>query len=351
MFLLISKRDLLKACFIILIFYVSFPWLDAGERDLLFSFDDVFKIELRSDFTSIQKSRTESQKSFPGELIYYQHSDKISLPVKVSARGNFRLKPENCSFPPLFVDLKKESVKNTLFENQDRLKLVTPCQGEEDVIEEYLIYKLYNLVTDFSFRVRLVKVLYYDTGNDTPLFEKYSFFIEDRDNMAERNNATVTEKFLIPFDLDYESYKKLSVFQFLIGNIDWYVTSRKNIVVIQPHDSSLKPVAIPYDFDFSGLVNAFYSKPGRLPNQTVSHRRQYRGICYTEKELLRVFDYFRELKPRFRAVIKNQKAMPGNVKIEIMDYLNYSYSLLRSKAVRKQFLEKCETRELYNLSE
>jgi len=322
----------------------------SGNPDPLFSSDEVVRMELRADFSSIQKNRTENQESFPGELIYYnKEGGEIALPVKVSARGNFRLKPENCSFPPLLVDFKKETVKNTLFENQNRLKLVTPCQGEEDVIEEYLIYRLYNLVTDYSFRVRLVKVLYYDTNSEAILFERYSFFIEDRDNMDERNNATVTEKFLTPFDLDYEGYKKLSVFQFLIGNIDWYVTSRKNIIVIQPNDNSLKPVAVPYDFDFSGLVNAFYSKPRGLTDQTVSYRRRYKGICYTEEELMQVFKYFRELKPRFRAVIKNEKALSGNARIEIMDYLNYSFSLLRSRAVRKEFLKTCETRELYNI--
>ncbi|MGQ9621154.1 MAG: hypothetical protein ACUVTX_09265 [Bacteroidales bacterium] len=206
--------------------------LKADKPDALFSSDEVLWVELRTDFTSIQKSRSENTSFFDGELIYFEKSGKaIKLDVKISARGNFRLKPENCSFPSLLLNFKKENVKNTLFKDQNRLKLVTPCQNEEDVIDEYIVYKLYNQVTNFSLRVRLARILYFDTSINKPLFERYSFFIEDDDKMAKRNNARVTEKFITPFSLDYESYKKLSVFQFIIGNKDWYITSRKNITI------------------------------------------------------------------------------------------------------------------------
>lgn len=346
-----SKSEALKIqAFIAAVLTLAIP-VKAGKPDSLFVSDEVIRIELRSDFTGIQKSRSEDQEHFPAELVYYNPGGSpVRLHVRISARGNFRLKPDNCAFPPLMVDFGKESVRNTLFENQNRLKLVTPCQGEEDVVDEYVVYRVYNLVTDMSFRVRLAKVLYYDTGTGAVLFERYSFFIEDKDRMAERNNASVTEKFLTPFDIDYESYKKLSVFQFIIGNKDWYVTSRKNIVIIQPGNNTMKPVAVPYDFDFSGLVNAFYSIPRNLPAYTMGYRRGYKGICYTEDELEEVFDFFRELKPRFRLVIKNEKSLTGAARIEITDYINFSYSLLRSRAVvRKQFMEMCETKELYNI--
>lgn len=309
-------------------------------------------MELRSDFAAIQKNRTENKEYIPGELIYYNSDgSSVSLMVRVSARGNFRLKPENCAFPPLSVDFRKEGVKNTIFEKQDRLKLVTPCHGEEDVIEEYLIYKLYNQVTDYSFRGRLVKMLYFDTGKNEQIFERYSFFIEDKEQMAERNNAGVSDKFHTPFDLDHEHYKRLSLFQYIIGNKDWYVTSKKNIVIIVPEDTLMKPVAVPYDFDFSGLVNAFYSKPRDLPNQTIRDRRSYKGICYTKEELKAVIDYFRKLKPVFRAIIKNEKALDEKSRLEVLQYLNYSFSLIGTRYVRKQFLEVCETKKLYNLTE
>jgi len=325
---------------------------EAGKPDPLFRSDEVLQMELRTDFASLQKSRTEEPVFLDGELLYYDKGGKVSkFDIKVSVRGNFRLKPENCSFPPLLIDFKKESLKNTIFENQNRLKLVTPCQNEEYVLKEYIVYRLYNQVTDFSFKVRLVRILYFDTATGQPLFEKYSFFIEDDDRMAKRNDAKVTEKFLTPFDLDYESYKKLSVFQYIIGNKDWYVTSRKNIVLVAPSDSSLKPVAIPYDFDFAGIVDALYTRPKNLPGYTIDYRRDYKGICYSEKELLEVFNYYRKMKPVFNKIIRDEKLINASLRFDLKDYISYSISLLRSRNVLKTyFLGRCETPELYNIS-
>lgn len=323
-----------------------------GKPDKLFSSEDILQLELRSDFTALQKNRMEEPVWFDGVLVYYQpEGTNLKIDVKVSVRGNFRLRPENCSFPPLLIDFRKESVKNTLFEDQNRLKLVTPCQDEEDLLDEYIVYRLYNQVTEYSFRVRLAKILYFDTRTNEPLFVKYSFFLEDEERMAKRNDAKVTEKFYTPFDLDYESYKKLSVFQYIIGNKDWYAVSRKNIVIVQPHDSTLKPVAVPYDFDFSGFVNASYTEPKGLPAYTMGYRRGYKGICYSEDEFLEVFDYFRKMRRIFLEVIRKEESLSPAGRYNLVDYIKYSISILRSRYVLKnEFLKNCETKELYNIS-
>ncbi len=152
----------------------------ASKTDSLFLSDDVIKMELRTDFSTIEKDRAGNPIYHDGELIYSSPDGETKkLSVQIRARGNFRRNPANCNFPPLFVNFKKSEVKNTIFDNQDRLKLVTPCQGEEDLVEEYTVYKMYNQVTDMSLKVRLVKIQYFDTSLDKKLFEKYSFFLED----------------------------------------------------------------------------------------------------------------------------------------------------------------------------
>jgi hypothetical protein len=103
---------------------------------------------------------------------------------------------------------------------------------------EYTIYKMYNQVTDLSMKVRLVKILYFDTSLGKKLFKKYSFFIEDKERVAERNDAFDKDRFLTPFDLNSDNFKKLSFFQYMIGNRDWFITSRKNIDIIQPNDTT-----------------------------------------------------------------------------------------------------------------
>jgi len=321
--------------------------------DSLFRSEEIIKIELRSDFSAIQKDREGTPEYHNGELIYLSNTgEQVVLNVKVMARGNFRLKPTNCNFPPLGVNFKKSEAENTLFKNQDKMKLVTPCQNEADLLDEYTIYKMYNQVTDLSFKVRLARILYFDTGLDTALFEKYSFFIEDKDHVAERNNLVAEDRIVTPFDIDRDNYIKLSLFQYLIGNRDWWVSSRKNIVVMHSDDDSSGLYTVPYDFDFSGLVNAEYSRPSGIPNYTIIDRRRYKGICFTDEEFNRVFEFYRELRPAFESIISNQDHISRNDKKANLKYIKEFYTVIDNKYLTKQnILNLCETRQDYNLAD
>lgn len=333
-------------------FFFAFP-VEAFASDTLFRSEAVIELELRSDFSAIQKEREENPTYHNGELIYLSESgEKIILGVKVMARGNFRLKPENCNFPPLFIDFKKNDVRNTLFENQDKLKLVTPCQTDEDLINEYTVYKMYNVVTDLSFKVRLARILYFDTGSNKAVFERYSFFIEDNDHVAERNNMVPSNNFITPFEVDRGNYIKLSFFQYLIGNKDWWVTSRKNTVIMQAKDSTGGFYAIPYDFDFSLFVNADYTKPDRDPNYSITDRRMYKGICFTDEEFQKVFEFYRELRPLLESVVNTQDLLSRYTKKEKLRYIKEFYTVIDDTYLIKQnILKQCETRQDYNLAQ
>jgi uncharacterized protein YktA (UPF0223 family) len=310
-------------------------------------------MELRSDFSSLLAGRAENPEYYNGELVYYSPGGDITkLSVRVIARGNFRRNPEYCSFPPLFVNFRNGEVTNTLFDNQKKLKLVTPCQGDEDVVEEYLIYKMYNEVTDQSMKVRLAKISYFDTGTGKEVFERYSFFLEDKERTANRNDAIAKDRFVTPFDLNRESYKKMVFFQYIIGNKDWYIASRKNVVIMQPNDPSVKPIAVPYDFDMSGFVNAEYSKPKDVPDYLLSSKRVYKGLCYTDDELKEIFAFYEELKPKFESIINSVELLTNYNKKQILRYINHFYTVIKSKAlIKREFLGICETPGDYNLFE
>lgn len=346
------KSDLFNS--LVLIILLTFSNVDskAAKPDTLFLSDEVIRMELHADFSAIQKDRDQDPKEHKGRLIYYTSSgETVNLPVNVTTRGNFRLDPANCKFPPLMIDFKKSQVRNTLFDNQDKLKLVTPCNNEQDVINEYLVYKMYNRVTDLSMNVRLVKILYYDDRRDKKLFEQHSFFIEDKDHAAARNNASELNIFATPFDLVEDNAKKLSVFQYLIGNKDWFISSRKNIVIMQSKDSSYL-YAVPYDFDMAGFVDADYTKPTGVPENLLSDRRVYKGVCYSYNELKEIFEFYHELRPSFEAFIKGQELISGSRKREIIEYLNRSYLIMKnSDLVAEKFINMCETRKHYNLPE
>lgn len=318
--------------------------LRAAEPDPLFVSDEVIKIELRSDFTKIIGDRTEFKEYQPAELRYQlKGGNKISLAVMIKARGNFRLNPDNCSFPPLMINFENSNTPNTLFSNQGKLKLVTPCQEEEDLLEEYVIYKMYNLVTDISFRARLARIAYYDTGTDKKLFTVYSFFLENEDRVAERIKAEIIEKEIKPAGLDMENFKKMSVFQYMIGNIDWNVSAMKNIIVMQPEKKDKNPYAVPYDFDFSAFVDAKYSIEKGIEEDIMSSRRLFLGICLTLVEYNTVLELYRKLKPSFEAEILKHKAISDPSKKKLIVFLNSFYKVINNDTLSKQvFLRPCQ---------
>lgn len=337
--------------FVLLLFIFALNQIFADMTNPLFLSDEIIKLELRSDFMAIEMGRTGDPEYYDGELIYYTPDGNYEIfSVKVMARGHFRRNPEICSFPPLLVNFREKEVKNSIFENQNKLKLVTPCQDEEDVLEEYLVYKLYNQVTDLSLKVRLARILYYDTATGKKLFEKYSFFIEDKDDMAKRNDAVAKDQFLTPFDLNRDNFKKMAMFEYLIGNKDWYVTSRKNVIILEPKVQSSGYMVVPYDFDLSGLIDVAYSKPEGVPEYALADKRIYKGLCYTEDEFNEVFEYFRELKPVFESIINDADIIPKYNRKKIIRYINYFYTVIKYDAlIKDEFLSACQTRKDFNL--
>jgi hypothetical protein len=319
--------------------------------DSLFLSDEVIHIELKTDFTAILQERTIEPVDHKGILTYTGTDGKtVKLNVEVTSRGNFRRDPANCDFPPLLINFSKKGTKNTLFDKQDKLKLVTPCKFDRDVIQEYLIYKMYNLVTEKSLSARLVSISYFDTGKNKKLFEKYSFFIEDEDHAAKRNNAIEVKKMLTPFDLDSVIFRKMVFFQYMIGNKDWYVTSRKNIVMMQPAHSSGAPFPVPYDFDFAGFVDADYTRPAGVPRELLEARRVFKGTCYNESEINETIAYFKSLRPAFESLIRNMHVLPRFSQTEKLSYIREFYSAIDDgHNIRDIILAECETKADYNI--
>ncbi len=323
----------------------------ASYTDSLFKSDDVINMELRSDFSAIRIDTIGEPGYHDGELIYFAaDGTSKTFSVKVRIRGNFRRKPENCSFPPVMVNFKKEEVENTLFDNQDKLKLVTPCQNEEDVFSEYLVYKMYNLVTDNSLKVRLIKMLYFDTGRGKKIFEKHSFFIEDDKRLMDRNESVELGKFISPFDLDRENVKRMTVFQYIIGNKDWIFTSGHNLIFMKPADTAKLPYVVPYDFDFADFVSAEYTKKEGVPEYLLPERRIYKGLCFTDEEFKDVFEFYRQLRPEFETLINNMNLLSKMIRKERIKYLDYFYKVIENKElIKREFLDVCQTKDDFKI--
>ena len=171
----------------------------------LFSSYNVLTFTIKAPLKRIMKERDQESEESPGTLVLEQ-GDTFSFNIKIRTRGKTRLEKTVCPFPPLRLNFQKDSVAATVFEGQDKLKLVTHCQDnseayEQYVLLEYLAYRTYNLLTDFSFRVRLARITYDDTESDRAPVTAYGFLIEDKDILAARNGVDFLEVLNVPINL------------------------------------------------------------------------------------------------------------------------------------------------------
>ncbi len=258
-----------------------------------------------------------------------EHAGQIPLALVV--RGNFRRDAKHCQFPPLYVDFPKKKVNNTPFAGQNTLKLVTNCQDEAYVVREYLVYKLYNTLTDLSFRARLARVTYVDSAKTRPTETRWGFLIEDEDDVARRNALRESKTATSLGEVDSVSLATMAVFEFMIGNIDWEVSLRHNVRLMT--GPGHLPRVVPYDFDHAVIVDAPYAS--RADN---TGQRIYRGPRYPGWLMKRVFDRFNALKPRFYALYETDNCLQPDYVRQTLLYLDTFYALINNpKSVKKLF--------------
>ena len=213
-------------------------YLGLGQSDSsadLFEHTELLQLTLVGDFGSLFSDRTDQATYFPFKIRHQiPKGDTVQCDLRVKTRGNFRRLPGNCNIPPLLLNFKPSIIPDqSIFQGQDKLKLVMPCRDEKYVVREYLAYQLLNEFTDHSFLARLVKVSFHDSNTDKKLEPMFGIIIEDEDRMASRVGGEIMERqFVRPKHLDEENYLTLSFFQFMIGNTDWSIQYRQNIKVL-----------------------------------------------------------------------------------------------------------------------
>jgi hypothetical protein len=316
-----------------------------GQSCNLFDSDDVIELTLRSDFKTVFNDRGDDPQYHSAALCYQTEQNVISTSIKIKVRGHYRKNPVNCKYPPILLNFKKSSTsQNSIFYSQDKVKLVTPCQGEKYVIHEYLVYKLYNLITPKSFKARLVKVIYLDTVNNKSSDPLYGILLEDEEQMAKRNKSHTMEKIgFRPEGTLKDDFLKLAVFQYMIGNTDWSVQFQQNIKLIQVDSSSL-PTAVPYDFDHAGIVRAPYARPAEELRMRSILERRYRGYCIQEmNQFTEVFKTFNQLKDDFYKIYEGNPLLSARYKKQTLKFLNKFYSTINDpKKARKAFYYPCD---------
>jgi hypothetical protein len=273
---------------------------ERAENAPLFASHEPIPMTLRTDIDWLRDERNDSVE-VEGTLTFIDlNGSEAVKPVDTRTRGNWRRSKKNCNFPPLRLDFPTRQMEGTVFEGQDKLKLVTPCNdGRDDyqryIFNEYLAYRVLNLLTPTSFRVRLVEITYEDINGEYDTRTKIGFLIEDEDEMAARSRGTIEEVSQFHPARTHGEFSVLAaMFNYLISNTDWDPAYFHNVKLVRTEDG--RYLTVPYDFDFSGTVNARYATvdPSLHDKTRTVTRRLYRGFCRDELVYEQAVAPFRE---------------------------------------------------------
>jgi hypothetical protein len=319
--------------------------VDTLQQDFgLFRNDDILKISLRFDITEF--TRKKPKEDLDAILTYHiSEKDSINKTVRLKSRGEMR--NEYCSFPPIKMNFKDSGFEKSDLNHIKTIKMVTHCQygNEEYLFKEYLIYKLYNVLTDTSFRVRLLNIEYINTRKAGKPIKTYAFLIEPEEMLAERvksvpvKSVNLTQKNIVPEMMD-----RLAIFNFMIGNTDWSVPNLHNCKVLSSlsFGNSGLGLVVPYDFDYSGLVNADYAIPYEGLGLSSVRERRYVGICRSEETFINALKEFTEKKEDFYRVINEFPLLGEKTKKEMIKYLDSFYLLFdKRNTIISNILDGC----------
>ena len=319
----------------------------------LFSNDSLIEATIEAPFSDIMWKRDEEFEP-PGKFTYLD-SDGLEheLDIKVRSRGRFRARKDVCDFTPLRLNFKKKQVVDTEFAGQDKLKLVTHCQSdgryhEQLILREYLAYRFFAMLTDNAFRVRLLEMTYVDSKGESKKRTRFAFLIEHKDQVAERNHIGFAKVLSLEFSqIEPQQTNLLTVFSYFIGNTDFSAIRAAedehcchNVMLLTGQTGQFLP--IPFDFDFSGIVDSPYARPGEQFKFSKVTTRVYRGLCRNNQLLPSTFAMFEDQHAEMLSLVDNLDALSKRSKKQVSRYVESFYDTIANEAmVETEFLKEC----------
>ena len=311
---------------------------DKAKPAKLFASDATLALTLTAPWQDFMRDKT-TKKAYPGTLEYADESGaKHAMPVTFQPRGHNRLKV--CKLPGIKLVFEKNAVEDTPFRGNKSLKLSTHCSDgerwEQYPIREMLAYRIYNLVTERSFRVRAASVTYVDSAGHSSDGPHFGFLIEDDSEMAKRNDLKKLEVPKLELEqLEPLEASRFSLFEYLIGNTDFAQLSGPspdrcchNAVLISA-DAQSKVYTVPYDFDSSGLVDAHYAVPSPVLHIATNRERVFRGFCANNATLETARGEFLRLQPQILELARTDTRLTDKSREWVNYYLTTGFDVLR----------------------
>jgi hypothetical protein len=299
--------------------------------------------------TDYKKLFNERKKATPQEATItfnFPDSSHITEVISINARGHFR--NDQCYMPPIMLNFKNAAEDRV--KSLNKLKLVVGCGTSSDdgqlVVKEALVYRMYNLLTDLSLRIRMVNVTYLDTKGKVKPYTQFGFILEDASTVAERNSCVqVTKTAYSTESTDREQMTMVAMFEYMIGNLDWSVPVYHNIKLMRDKSNpTAMPYALAYDFDHSGMVNAPYATPPDGFELNSVRDRVYRGYPRSMEELQRTIDIFNQKKEALRNIVSGCEQLSSRYKKEMLGYIDEFYRTINNKSdVKSIFIDNART--------
>lgn len=324
-----------------------------GKVAPLFASTEVVDVTLTAPIAELMEVRPLDEE-MQGTFAYTdaESGKQVTLDVAIRTRGRFRHDRKTCPFAPLRLNFRKSETDDTLLDKSDKLKLVTHCRSgsrryEHALLREYLAYRLLNMVTDWSFRARLLRVRYVESGSNEEVETSYAFLIEHDDQLAKRIGMEVDDSASTTIAaLDSAHTNLVSIFQFMIGNTDFSPIKAApgescchNHVLLK---NDATQISVPYDFDISGLAAPPHARPNPRFKLASVKQRLYRGRCANNQHLEASLQTFRDRRQAIYDLVANLDGMSSSEKNKVTRYIEDFYKVIDTpRLMRRDIVKDC----------
>jgi len=292
------------------------------------NYQELLEVDLEMDLAAIFSDRKNSEKHKATFSFKNKKGTNLTWKIKVALRGKFRRsKCEN--LPPIKLYFSKKELRKAGLAEFDDLKLVTHCVNDFELakqllVKEYLAYKMYNQLTEESFRVQFLKINYKDSVSGE-VVSQFAIVIEDLGELRSRvgaKNKKETEALDSSKKYDDERRRLVLYFQYMIGNSDWSINALRNVKMLLKDEVCF---LVPYDFDFANFVNAPYAVTYDEDKMIIPKRRVFQGSVQDAEELLPTLLLFVVTKNNFLKTIRSCKLIKRKERRELVRFINSFY--------------------------
>lgn len=352
---MLSKRCNLRLAFLAsTLFLCAAPLLSQEDwvptfEDTMAVYENLFEVEeplnltLKFDVKELKKTQWKEE-YLPGEMsCHVREGFNVSHDVRIKARGEIRKRI--CYAPMFWVNVRHAGIEADYLSDVIKMKMVIRCKASNTyrnyVLREYLVYKIWNLLSPYSFNTRLVKLKIIDTGRKDKESEDWAFLIEPEEKMAERNNCVPIENDRLSLKtVNQEWMDKVAFFSYMVAQMDFSVTGRHNLKILTPKEYGTAGfIPVPYDFDYCGFVDAEYAIPDETLGIESVRERYFLGACRSEQRYREAVDWLAGYRDQIRDLILNFEYIDESEKKFLVDYIESYYEQTQYKNFISRYIE------------